>query len=350
MSINTETQTEYDDETGETFYGIYANQTNSNPSINPFDEVITELKRYTQQTSITYYHRITMVELVRVVKDRNMTTYNNKLVLGRVVNEKSGIKCGYTDKKKLQIIRNQLPELRRTYKQNEMDYIITLYPIIKQTNIYIGPTTLKPIIITLGDLLKETPFNVPNETEYEYTNKHFTYDRNGRKIEKETYTITGRLSFTYYITLKRGEYIEIIEKSLSSYHTSKLIYDVLLPKFLNYIYIPVPYRLYQRHHHQNQLLTLLVGMKRWDYKGNPLLTGCKALRYYDNEYVKATSWDFTNYTTKNNLVWFMARCGYIQNKLYTEGTPITKKELDKETKIIDKKSYKDIALWIYKQY
>jgi len=324
--------------------------------INPFDEVITELKRYTQQTSITYYHRITLVELVRVGKDRNMTNYNNTPLLGRVVNKKSGVECEYTDKQQVLFIRNQLPELRRTYEPKEMDYKITLYPIIKPTKPYIGPTTLKPIIITLRDVLKETPFDVPNLIECEYTNligyKHFSYDMNGRKIEREGYTTTYELSLTYKIIMDRGEERDeaILATALSSQPTSKLIYDTLLPKLLPYIYIPTPYRLYKITRHQNKLLTLLVGMKRWDYKGNPLLTGCKAIRYYDNAFVKESKWSFNNYTTKKDLETFMGNCGYIQYKLYTEGTPITKKAIDNETKIINKTSYQDIALWLYKQY
>jgi len=292
-----------------------------------------------------------MVDLVSVVKDRNMIDYGNKPLLGRAVNKKSGIECEYTDKKQLQIIRNQLPELRRTYEPKEMDYKITLYPIIKPTITYIGPTTLKPIIITLRDVLKETPFDVPNLIEYEYANKAYRYDRTDRKIEVE-YTTTCELSLTYKIIIDRGEERgeAILATALPSQPTSKLIYNTLLPTLLPYIIIPTPYRLYKLTRHQNKLLTLLVSMKRWDYKGNPLLTGCKAIRYYDNEYVKVVKWDFNNYTTKKDLENFMGKCGYIQNKLYTEGTPITKKELDKETKIIDKKSYKDLALWIYKQY
>jgi len=354
MSIKTETRTEYVDETGETFYGIYANQTNSNQIINLFDEVITELKRYTQQTSITYYHRITMVELVRVVKDRNMTTYNNKLVLGRAVNKKSGVKCSYTDKQKLQIIRTQLPELRQTTSRKELKYEIKLYPIIKPNTPYIGPTTLKPIIITIADVLKgTTPFTLPNLIEYEHTSYHHFYDMTGCKKKTEGYTQKCILSLEYKIIIIDRANRRILHKvndPLRAYDTYELIYDRLLPAVLPYIYLPTPYRLYKRTRHQNRLLTLLVKMKKWDKKGNALLTGCKAIRYYDNDFLKIVEWNFTNYTTKRNLETFMSGCGYIQNKLYAEGTPITATTISKEIKIIDKKSYKDIALWLYKQF
>jgi hypothetical protein len=344
MSITNQNQnqTEYDEETGETFYGIYAMQPNRNPINNPFNMVINELNKYTKKSSMLNYHRIVMTDIVKEVKDRNL--------YGRVVNNKTGIKCNYSNNRKRQIFQNQLPSLRRLTNNSFLNYQIKIYPFNDDGKYdYHSPQAYPPITLTLDDILKETPIILPNEVNY---NLIFCVDREGKDVELErTNYIKYVVSSNYKIS---GNILQPTEQftTLTKYplrNLTKFFSDTLLDLSI-FMVIPKPRRQYQRTRHQNKLLSLLVGMKRWDKKGNPLLTGCKAQRYYDNSFVNVIEWNFKNYTTKGNLENFMITCGYIQTKLSNTNTPITEKAINKEIKTISKTSYKELSLWIYKQY
>jgi len=283
-------------------------------TINPFDKVITELNRYTQQTSITYYHRIMMVELVRVVKDKDL--------VGRVVNKKSGVKYEYTDKQKIVLIRHIPPKLRRTTLPEEMDYKITIYPILTPNQQYRSPTTLCPITITFSDVLKRTPFNLPNS-----------------KIP---------LEYKIIVDIEYNNKAVIAEKLVSN--TCDIIYNKLLTDkiIVNRVYLPTPYRRYKKCEciKNNTLLTLLSYIKYWDKNGNPTLKGLTADEITeDNSYIH-----YSRYTTKCDLEMFMINSGYIQNKLIENGETITIKRVNKMRNEIFKMRYRDIVLWMYKEF